>query len=177
MRRESRTCPASSRWIRRNIALTGRLLREDAIGLEQCGEHQANGGIERRDRGKVQPDIGLRNALVETEQGVAQFPVRRGRRQCAPQSPQQPFMNEFVFCDAREYMAGSVLNGRSCETAEGERRRFLAAGEDLQQLGEGVGRRIPEPERSAERRGGNCFGEPKADLVVDRSGHGDTRSC
>jgi hypothetical protein len=47
----------------------------------------------------------------------------------------------------------------------------------LQQLGEGVGRRIPEPERSGERHRGNCFGEPKADLVVDRSGHGDPRSC
>jgi hypothetical protein len=78
----------------------GRFLREDAIGLEQCGEDQANGGIESRDRGKVQPDVGLRDAMVEPEQGTAQFPVRRGCGQSAAQSPQQPLMNELLFCDA-----------------------------------------------------------------------------
>ncbi|MGA8756574.1 MAG: hypothetical protein WB611_09610 [Stellaceae bacterium] len=86
-------------------------------------------------------------------------------------------MNELVFCDARKCKASSGLNRRISETGKGERCRFLAAGEDLQQLGESVGRRIPEPERSGERRRGNCFGAPKADLVVDLSGHGDPRSC
>ena len=150
----------------------GRLLRQDTIGLEQRGKDQANGGIEGRDRGKVQPDVGLRDAEIKTEQGTAQLPVRRGCGQCAAQSPQQPFMNELLFCDACKCTASGVLEGRTSETGEGERRRFLAAGENLQQLGERLGLRIPEPERSGEWRGRNRVGEPKADLLVDRSGHG-----
>jgi len=64
-----------------------RLLREDMIGLEQRGKDQTNGGIEGRDRGKVQPDVGLRDAVIETEQGTVQLPVRRGCWQRAAQSP------------------------------------------------------------------------------------------
>ncbi len=64
-----------------------RLLREDMIGLEQRGKDQANGGIEGRDRGKVQPDVGLCDAVIETEQGTVQLPVRRGCWQRAAQSP------------------------------------------------------------------------------------------
>jgi hypothetical protein len=128
----------------------GRLLRKDTIGFEQRGEDHANGGIESRNRSKVQPDVGLRDAMVETEQSTAQLPVRRGCWQCAAQSPQQPLMNELLSRDARKRTARGVLEGRISETCEGERRRFLATGEDLQQLGERLGLRIPEPERSGE---------------------------
>ena len=125
-----------------------RLLRKDTIGLEQQGEDRANGGIEGRDRGKVQPDVGLRDAVIETEQGTAQLPVRRGRWQCAAQSPQQPLMNELLTRNPRKCTASGVLEGRISETGEGKRRRFLAAGENLQQLRQRLGLRIPEPEWS-----------------------------
>src|SRR5437899_1626554 len=124
--------------------------REDTIGLEQRSEDQANGRIEGCDRGKVQPDVGLCDAMIETEQGTAQLRVRRGCWQCAAQSPQQPLMNELLFCDARECTASGVLDGRPSQTCEGKRRRFLAARESLQQLGKRLGLCIPEPERSGE---------------------------
>ena len=140
--------------------------REGAIGLQQRGKDHTNRGIKGRYRGKVQPDIGLRDAVVETKQGSAQLPVRRRCRQCAAQSPQQPLMNELLFGDARKCTASNVLEWRISETCEGERRRFLAAGENLQQLRQRLGLRISKPERSGQRRRGNRVGEPKADLAV-----------
>jgi hypothetical protein len=52
-----------------------RLLREDAIRLEQRGEDQANRRVERCDRGKVQADVGLRDGMVKAEHGAAQLPI------------------------------------------------------------------------------------------------------
>ncbi len=57
-------------------------------------------------------------------------------------------MDELLFRDACEPMTSRVLDRRTSETSEGQRCRFLAAGEDLQELGERLGLRISEPERS-----------------------------
>jgi hypothetical protein len=57
-------------------------------------------------------------------------------------------VNELVFGNAGKCTASSVLDGRNSQTCEGERRGFLAAGENLQQLRQRLGLRIPEPERS-----------------------------
>ena len=141
--------------------------REGAIGLQQRGKDHTNREIKGCDRGEVQPDIDLSDAVVETKQGPAQLPVRRGCWQCVAQFPQQPLMNELLFCDVRKCTASNVLEGQISETCEGEQRRFLAAGENLQQFRQCLGLRISEPERSGQRRGGNRVGEPKADLAVD----------
>ena len=52
--------------------------REDTIGLEQRSEDQANGRIEGCDRGKVQPDVGLCDAMIENGagHGAAPCPAR-----------------------------------------------------------------------------------------------------
>ncbi|HZD28043.1 MAG TPA: hypothetical protein VE251_05025, partial [Xanthobacteraceae bacterium] len=86
-----------------------RLSRERAVGLEQRGEDHANRGIEGGDRSKVQPNVGLRNAIVETQKGAAQLPVRRGRRQRIAQSPQQPLMDQLFLCDTRKPTASRIL--------------------------------------------------------------------
>src|ERR1700751_2643064 len=110
--------------------------------------------------------------MVETQKGAAQLPVRRGCRQRIAQSSQQPLMNELLLCNARERAASRLFEGRISETCEGDRRRLLAAGKDLQQLGKRLGLRISEPERLGEGHGWNRVGEPKANLLVDWSGHG-----
>ena len=56
------------------------LSREGPVGLEQSGEDHANCGIKGRNRSEMQSDIGLRDAMVEAQQGAAQLPVRRRRR-------------------------------------------------------------------------------------------------
>src|ERR1700739_4850333 len=108
-----------------------RLSRERAGGLEQCGEDHANRGIEGGDRSKVQTNVGLRNATVETQKGATQLPVRRGRRQRIAQSPQQPLMDQLFLCDARKPTASRILEGRASKMCKGVRRRFLTAGKDL----------------------------------------------
>ncbi len=55
-------------------------------------------------------------------------------------------MNELLSRDPRKCTASRVFDGPTAETCEGERRQFLAAGEDLQQLGERLGLCIPQPE-------------------------------
>src|SRR5260370_11212198 len=101
--------------------------------------------------------------MIETEQGAPQLPVARGCRQRAAQTPQQPLMDELFLRDARERTASCVLERRPPKTCEGERCRFLAAGEDLQELGERLGLRISEPEGARRWRGRSCVGQPKAD--------------
>src|SRR5271156_2988248 len=86
------------------------LSRESAVGLEQRGEDHANRGIKGGDRSKVQPDVGLRNAVVETQKGAAQLPVRRGCRQRIAQSPQQPLMDQLFLCDTRKPTASRILD-------------------------------------------------------------------
>src|SRR5260221_6145290 len=81
-------------------------------------------------------------------------------------------MDELLLRDAREPTASRVLERRPSKPCEGERRRFLAAGEDLQELGERLGLRSSEPEGARRWRGRSCVGKPKADLAVDHSNHG-----
>jgi hypothetical protein len=45
-----------------------------AAMVEQGGEDQANSGIERRDRSKVEPKVSLRDAVVKAQHGAAQTP-------------------------------------------------------------------------------------------------------
>ena len=59
-------------------------------------------------------------------------------------------MNELLSGDARQCTASGVLEERISETCEGERCRYLAAGETLQQLRERLGLPVPEPQRSGE---------------------------
>jgi hypothetical protein len=104
-----------------------RLLREDAIRLEQCREDQANRGIERRDRGEMQPNLDVSDAVVKAEQDVSQLPISRGCRQRPAQTSQQPLMNELLPRDAREPTAARIRDRRTPKTCEGEECRFLAA--------------------------------------------------
>src|SRR5260221_3863481 len=110
--------------------------------------------------------------MMEPEQGAPKLPVSRGCRQRAAQPPQHPLMDELFLRDARERTTSRVIERRPPKTCEGERCRFLAAGEDLQELGERLGLRISEPEGSRRWRGRSCVGKPKAELAVDHSNHG-----
>src|SRR6516165_3487179 len=105
-----------------------------AAMVEQGGEDQANSGIERRDRSKVEPEVRLRDAVVKAQHGAAQLLISGGRWQGAAQAPQQPLMEEFLSRYAHESATGGVFERRAPETSEGERGRFFAACEDLQKL-------------------------------------------
>src|SRR5260370_34433413 len=95
-----------------------RLSRESAVGLEQRGKDHANRGIKGGDRSKVQPDVGLRNAVVETQKGAAQLPVRRGCRQRIAQSPQQPLMDQFLVWYPGQPMASGILEAELLRCAK-----------------------------------------------------------
>ena len=125
-----------------------RLSREHPVGLQQCGEDQANRGIKGGNRSKVEPDFGLRDAMIEAEKGAAQLPVRRGRRQRGAHPAQQPLMDQLFICDACKPTASSILQRRTPEMREGQHRRFLPAGKALQELGKRLGLHISEPKRS-----------------------------
>ena len=85
-----------------------RLLGEGAATLKLSSEDHANRGIKGRDRSQMQPDIGLRHAIIEAEQSAAQFPIRCGRRQRGVQSPQQPLMDQlFLYMRASPRRAAS----------------------------------------------------------------------
>ena len=56
-------------------------------------------------------------------------------------------MDQLFLCDACKSAASRILQWRTPKMREGECRRFLAASEDLQQLGERLGLSIPESER------------------------------
>src|ERR1700747_3830139 len=108
-----------------------RLSRERAGGLEQCGDDHANRGIEGGDRSKVQPNVGLRNATVETQKGAAQLPVWRGRRQRIAQSPQQPLMGQLLVRYPCQPMASGLIDRRASKMCKGVRRGVLNARKDL----------------------------------------------
>jgi hypothetical protein len=72
-------------------------------------------------------------------------------------------MNELFFCNVPELTPSGFLRQRTRETRESDRRRFLAAGEDLQ---ERAPRRVRPPAEAmavATRPGPRCSAENKPD--------------
>jgi hypothetical protein len=114
--------------------------------------------------------------MIETQKGAAQLSIRRECRQPATQSPQQTLMDQFLVGDARQPTASSVLERRTSKMGKSVRRRFLAAGEDLEELGKRLGRGIAEPEWPDWKRGGKRISKPEAYLTLDQSDHGGLAS-
>jgi len=77
--------------------------------VEQGGEDQANSGIERRDRSKVEPKFSLRDAVVKAQHGAAQLLISGRRRQGAAQAPQHPLMQDLLCRYAHEPATGGVF--------------------------------------------------------------------
>src|SRR5260370_6526239 len=73
--------------------------------------------------------------------------------------------------DGRQPTADRVLWQPNIERGKGERRRFLAASEDLQQFRESLGRRVGKLQRFRRRRGWDRACQSETNLAVVL-GHG-----